>query len=100
MHRQLLDHASPMFCCVVDDVVFLLFFGVVLLLPCDIHASQQDLRESLHTTESALSAVAASFGAREDCLQRWKDTAVSGAAAGQAGDDGPLGVSPVQSRPM
>ena len=65
----------------------------------------QGVRESLLRTESALSAVAASFGAREDCLQRWKEkegtaAAGSGATAGQTGDDGPLGVSGVQSSPV
>lgn len=65
----------------------------------------QGVRESLLRTESALSAVAASFGAREDCLQRWKEkegtaAAGSGAAAGQTGDDGPLRVSGAQSSPV
>lgn len=57
--------------------------------------SIQDLRESLHKTESALSSVAVSFGAREECVQRWKDATASGAteAPEQAGGDNPLAVS-------
>lgn len=73
----------------------------------------QDLRESLQQTESALSAVAASFGATGGCVQRWRDAedafrsaAPPGPPAGEGEGgreaegqggaregDGPLGVS-------
>ncbi|CAM9216190.1 unnamed protein product [Scytosiphon promiscuus] len=57
------------------------------------------LRESMRRTESALSAVAVSLGAGEECVQKWKDAVAVSISSGedaatpdqQAGEnDGPL----------
>ncbi|CAN0205616.1 unnamed protein product, partial [Ectocarpus sp. 6 AP-2014] len=53
-------------------------------------ASLTDLRTSLHKTESAISAVAVSLGAEEECVQRWKDAAAA-AALGSATPGGEPG---------
>lgn len=56
----------------------------------------------MHRTESALVAVAVSLGAREECVQRWKEAVAMSISSGKeeatpdrhGENDGPLAVSP------
>lgn len=50
----------------------------------------QDLRESLQKAEAALFAVAGSFGAPEECVQRWRDAAAREANETSGGDPTPV----------
>lgn len=43
-------------------------------------AVHQELQESVHRAEGALFTVATSFGARDDCVERWKSGAIADAS--------------------
>lgn len=63
--------------------------GCFSVFPSPDCAACQDVGESLHRAESALSAVATSLGVGEDAVQRWK---VASGGTGGTGDEDPLAV--------